>query len=166
MLWRNCSPCTRGNNWRQVKSLWWFPWSLDQVLNILSSTTALGDTTTVPSFHMQKVRSKSLLQNDSSPASTVLFLLCLESWQRNSSSSLTTSVLFHVIPHKTKVLTPKDRLLVLNIWINYWNLHIPETVWGKSLEFLHQFLYLWRVVRSILYRQSSPLWDNTCYISL
>lgn len=58
VLLRNHSPRTRGNNWRQVKSLWWFLWSLDRVLNILFSTTALGDTTTVPSFHMQTVHSK------------------------------------------------------------------------------------------------------------
>lgn len=45
VLLRNHYSCIRGNNWRQIQSILWFLWTLDQILNAVSSTTAPGDTT-------------------------------------------------------------------------------------------------------------------------
>lgn len=90
----------------------------------------------------------------------VCALLCLGNWHRNSASSPASSLLFHLTPHKTTVLTPNGHFLS---FIN--GICTLQRVWSDSLEFLHQFLYFWGVGRSRVYRQSSPLWEY-CYRSL
>lgn len=155
VLPRNHSPCMAESTWRQIFMV--ISVFLRPSLSILPSAVALGGTVTIPSFRRQ---------NESSPAPTVPSLLCLGSWQRNSSSSLISSVYLHLIPHKTRVLTAKAQLLAIHLWTT--GIDTLQRVWGKSLAFLHQFLYLWSKGSKIytIWKVLSIVWEYQLHITI